>query len=110
MEIKNFNNILFVEDDLTNNTVKKLIKSNNKQDKEFANLILNLESRNDLFKDKDVVHIPTKTKFVERKEKQLIYFLLLWWIFSGFTCRCRYTYQMSSRRLIAKKKKNEEIL
>ena len=66
------NRILFGEDDSTNNIIKnkKLKKkSNNKEDKEFVNLFLELENRIDLFKDKDVVHILSKTEFVEQERE-----------------------------------------
>ena len=62
------NSTLFGEDDPTNNIIKELKKSNNKQDKEFVNLILDLENRYDLFRDENV-HIPSKTEFVEQKRE-----------------------------------------
>ena len=62
------NSTLFGEDDPTNNIIKELKKSNNKQDKEFVNLILDLENRYDLFKDENIC-IPSKTEFVEQKRE-----------------------------------------
>ena len=59
------NSILFGEDDLTNNFIKRLKKSNNEKDKEFVNSDLELKNKNYLFKGKDVAHIPTKTEFVK---------------------------------------------
>ena len=78
------NSILFGEDGLTNSITKNKKKSNNKQEKAFVNLVLDLENRNDLFKGENVVFLP-KVNLSNKKEKSTdLFFAVLMNLFSFY--------------------------
>ena len=124
---KDDESVLFGEETLHNNLFRKIKTSKYIKDKEFVNLIIKLENRNDMF-ERDVV--PIKTTFVKQKSQidrstlysfdgpfQLLHADVATLEFLGksavypkycllfddlFTSKV-YTYPMKSRRFIARK-------